>query len=70
MAFKLTAIILVASLSIIEIDAHGRLMEPVNRGSAWRKHFKTPIDYNDNENFCGGFSVNIKIDTIFVKKNI
>lgn len=36
--------------------AHGRLMEPPSRASAWRLGFETPIDYNDNEGFCGGFS--------------
>ncbi|XP_034945508.1 uncharacterized protein, partial [Chelonus insularis] len=36
---------------------HGMLMDPVNRGSAWRKGFKTPINYDDNQNYCGGFNV-------------
>ncbi|OXU29072.1 hypothetical protein TSAR_011178 [Trichomalopsis sarcophagae] len=58
MAFKLIfAGLLVVLLSSWEIDAHGRLMEPVNRGSAWRKGFKTPKNYDDNANFCGGFGV-------------
>lgn len=43
----------------LEIDAHGRLTEPVHRGGAWRKGFKTPVDYDDNANFCGGFAVRI-----------
>lgn len=36
------------------IDGHGMLMEPVNRSSAWRKNFKTPINYDDNALNCGG----------------
>ncbi|XP_045606928.2 uncharacterized protein [Procambarus clarkii] len=39
------------------VEGHGRLMEPVSRSSAWRKGFDTPINYNDNELFCGGFKV-------------
>ncbi|XP_058792950.1 uncharacterized protein LOC131665223 [Phymastichus coffea] len=58
MVFKLIAIALfIASSWFNEIDGHGRLMEPVNRGSAWRKNYNTPIDYNDNQNYCGGFSI-------------
>lgn len=40
-----------------EIRGHGKLMDPVNRSSAWRKGFNTPENFNDNENFCGGFGV-------------
>lgn len=38
-------------------DGHGKLMDPVNRSSAWRRHFDTPKNYNDNELFCGGYGV-------------
>ncbi|CAB0036614.1 unnamed protein product [Trichogramma brassicae] len=38
-----------------QIDAHGRLMEPVNRGSAWRKQFPVPENYDDTGNNCGGY---------------
>ncbi|XP_063604974.1 uncharacterized protein LOC134780271 isoform X2 [Penaeus indicus] len=33
---------------------HGRLVEPPSRASAWRFGFDVPIDYNDNQGFCGG----------------
>ncbi|XP_014238314.1 uncharacterized protein LOC106660018 [Trichogramma pretiosum] len=36
-------------------NAHGRLMDPVNRGSAWRKRFPVPANYDDMGNNCGGF---------------
>ncbi|XP_044585224.1 uncharacterized protein LOC123265496 [Cotesia glomerata] len=39
------------------VFGHGMLMDPVNRGSAWRLGFDTPVNYNDNENYCGGFNV-------------
>ena len=30
---------------------------PCGRSSAWRDHFPTPTNYNDNQLNCGGFSV-------------
>lgn len=42
---------------------HGLLVDPPSRASAWRFGYDTPIDYNDNEGFCGGFNVSI-VDTI------
>ncbi|XP_057337390.1 uncharacterized protein LOC130675621 [Microplitis mediator] len=39
------------------VFGHGMLMDPVNRASAWRRGFNTPINYNDNENYCGGYNV-------------
>ena len=39
------------------VEGHGRLLEPPSRASAWRLGFATPINYNDNELFCGGFNV-------------
>ncbi|CAG2175745.1 unnamed protein product, partial [Oppiella nova] len=36
--------------------AHGRLIDPPSRSSAWRFGYKTKINYNDNELFCGGFT--------------
>ncbi|XP_037798593.1 uncharacterized protein LOC119593702 isoform X1 [Penaeus monodon] len=33
---------------------HGRLVDPPSRASAWRFGYDVPIDYNDNEGFCGG----------------
>lgn len=39
------------------VQGHGRLMEPPSRSSMWRVGFKTEPNYNDNELFCGGYSV-------------
>ncbi|KAI0231830.1 hypothetical protein LSAT2_017807 [Lamellibrachia satsuma] len=41
-------------LCAVEIRGHGRLRVPPSRGSMWREGFNTPINYNDNELFCGG----------------
>ena len=42
-------------LFISEVKAHGRLLEPPSRTSAWRLGFSTPTYYNDSETNCGGF---------------
>lgn len=39
-----------------ECEAHGRLIEPPSRASAWRYGFQTPPNYNDHELYCGGFT--------------
>ncbi|XKL59299.1 hypothetical protein PGB90_000315 [Kerria lacca] len=39
------------------VHGHGRLMEPPARNSMWRFGYPNPVDYNDNELFCGGYSV-------------
>ncbi|XP_055551322.1 uncharacterized protein LOC129733826 isoform X2 [Wyeomyia smithii] len=36
---------------------HGRLMEPPARNAMWRFGFPNPVNYNDNELFCGGYAV-------------
>lgn len=52
--------LLIFALTIFYLEGlhgHGMLMEPVNRGSAWRKGFKTPVNYDDDGNYCGGLFV-------------
>ena len=44
-------------MTLLEIGlaaGHGRLMEPPARNSMWRFGFVNPVNYNDNELFCGG----------------
>ncbi|XP_011503771.1 PREDICTED: uncharacterized protein LOC105366874 isoform X2 [Ceratosolen solmsi marchali] len=36
---------------------HGRLMDPPARNSMWRFGFPNPVNYNDNELYCGGYSI-------------
>ena len=40
---------------VSQAAAHGRLVEPPSRFSAWRLGFSTPAYYNDSETNCGGF---------------
>jgi multisubunit Na+/H+ antiporter MnhC subunit len=42
---------------VVGSHQHGMLMDPVNRSSMWRKGYKTPENYEDNQLFCGGRSV-------------
>lgn len=39
------------------VVGHARLLHPPSRASMWRFGFNAPIDYNDNEGFCGGAAV-------------
>ncbi|EZA61439.1 hypothetical protein DMN91_003714 [Ooceraea biroi] len=57
---KLLLIFALATFYLEGIHGHGMLMEPVNRGSAWRKGFNTPVNYDDDGNYCGGLFVQIK----------
>ena len=50
---------------LTSVCGHGRLMEPVSRASAWRKGFPNPADYNDNEGYCGGYSVRTSLVSIW-----
>lgn len=42
-----------------EIFGHGMLLNPVSRGSRWRYDSKAPTNFDDNQLYCGGYSVNI-----------
>lgn len=56
---KLFVFSLVLAVNLVQIHGHGKLMLPVNRGSAWRVGFNTPINYDDNGNYCGGLAVSL-----------
>jgi hypothetical protein len=45
---------LIQALRLAGVSAHGRLMNPPARNSMWRFGFPNPVNYNDNELFCGG----------------
>ncbi|XP_050499667.1 uncharacterized protein LOC126880056 [Diabrotica virgifera virgifera] len=53
-----TLSVILFTLNLVElVMSHGRLMEPPARNSMWRFGFPNPVNYNDNELFCGGFTV-------------
>lgn len=41
------------------VSGHGRLMDPPARNAMWRFGFPNPVNYNDNELFCGGYAGSI-----------
>ncbi|KAF0299686.1 hypothetical protein FJT64_027638 [Amphibalanus amphitrite] len=49
-------VLLLVSL-VGHVAGHGRLMDPPARNAMWRFNFSNPVNYNDNELFCGGFVV-------------
>ena len=60
-------VLLVAVVALFgHVAGHGRLEEPPSRASAWRFGFKTPVNTQDNELFCGGFSVSTRIFYIYI----
>lgn len=44
-------------IKITAVFSHGRLMDPPARNSMWRLGYLNPVNYNDNELFCGGYTV-------------
>lgn len=69
----LVTYILIINSFISSIHGHGRLIDPPGRASMWRYGFNTPVDYNDNQLFCGGYNVCIRFflnfqDVLFVNK--
>ncbi|XP_025084107.1 uncharacterized protein LOC112558112, partial [Pomacea canaliculata] len=46
--------VLAALLGLLRAQSWPRLIPP-SRASAWRLGFSSPVDYNDNEGYCGGF---------------
>lgn len=43
-----------------EVYGHGMMMDPINRSSVWRVNDSYPLNYEDNENFCGGMAVSLR----------
>lgn len=55
---KIACLVLVAVVTLAnEVIGHGMMLDPPNRGSAWRYLPGFPVNYNDNANFCGGNSI-------------
>merc|ERR1712012_460581 len=42
---------------ISTVQPHGFLYDPPARNAMWRFGYSNPVNYNDNELYCGGFSV-------------
>ncbi|KAF5292924.1 hypothetical protein FQA39_LY13804 [Lamprigera yunnana] len=48
---------IVSSFVVVSTNGHGMMLDPPNRSSLWRFNSSFPINYDDNQNFCGGFDV-------------
>jgi len=55
LGYKLS--ILSLTTLIYQVNSHGMLTDPPARNAMWRYGFPNPVNYNDNELYCGGFSV-------------
>ncbi|CAL4060793.1 unnamed protein product, partial [Meganyctiphanes norvegica] len=53
---SVAALLSFLSWAPMQIQGHGRLIQPPSRSSAWRYGFTTPPNYNDHELYCGGYS--------------
>ncbi|XP_013109176.2 uncharacterized protein LOC106088287 [Stomoxys calcitrans] len=57
---KLLAISIIVAVSLTNVDyttGHGMMLSPPGRSSRWRYDSSAIPNYNDNANYCGGFSV-------------
>lgn len=59
-SFKLIFTIFASVSAFEKVSGHGMMLDPPNRSSLWRYDPTAPINYNDNEVFCGGFGVTQK----------
>lgn len=54
---KFTLVLAILIANLLQINGHGMVMDPVNRSSAWKKNFTTPVNWDDSGLFCGGIGV-------------
>jgi hypothetical protein len=54
------------ALRLAGVSGHGRLMNPPARNSMWRFGFPNPVNYNDNELFCGGHAGEFKLLSLII----
>ena len=52
-----STLVTILMMLVARTNGHGRLIEPPSRSSMWRFGFKTPVNYDDNQLFCGGYDV-------------
>ena len=66
-----TILWVICSLLLPSISGHGRMRAPPSRASMWRDGYpENGADYDDNQMFCGGFSVSSWVlnNTICLRK--
>lgn len=58
-AMVMISVALVVLLMVLGSHEHGMLIDPVNRSSMFRYGYNTPVNYEDNQLFCGGRAVSL-----------
>merc|ERR1711872_656376 len=53
----LLTLLLVSPLLLTLTSGHGMITDPPARNAMWRYGYTNPVNYDDNELYCGGFSV-------------
>merc|ERR1712212_565116 len=53
----LLTLLLVSPYFLSLTSGHGMITDPPARNAMWRYGYTNPVNYNDNELYCGGFSV-------------
>lgn len=55
--FKVIVASAVLLCVVVLVNGHGMVLEPVARMSRWRFDWQAPANYDDNGQFCGGYTV-------------
>ncbi|KAK5648476.1 hypothetical protein RI129_003368 [Pyrocoelia pectoralis] len=48
--------LIILGVLLQHVVGHGMMWNPPNRSSLWRFNTSFPINYEDNQNFCGGYA--------------
>ncbi|XP_012938498.1 uncharacterized protein LOC106011887 [Aplysia californica] len=56
-AHRFLLTVTLATVLFSHVQGHGRLIDPPARSTMWRYGFNTPVNYDDNALYCGGFDV-------------
>ncbi len=59
--------VVTALLLVTEVRCHGRLLLPPSRASMWRLGYDNPPNFNDNQLFCGGRDVSVRVCEVCVR---
>jgi predicted carbohydrate-binding protein with CBM5 and CBM33 domain len=54
--------------AVAQVSGHGYANDPPSRSSMWRFGYSTPVNYEDNQLWCGGFQVR-KMNFLFFNFN-
>lgn len=67
--FRILLAVALVSCLVPFVDARGRLLEPAQRSSLWRRGFKSPINRDDDGLNCGGYWVSYAWFLLYIIKS-